>query len=204
MTRRQHQTLRAIERFRARHGYAPSLDELRRALGLRSVATVHKHVAALEAKGKVRRLRGRSRALELVSAPAAVQAPRPPDAAHLPLLGRIAAGRPLEAVPAPESLALPWQGRAEVFVLEVRGDSMIDEQIRSGDYIIVERRDTAEDGQIVVALIDGADATLKRLRHEHDGRVRLEPANASMEPIVLDAARVRVQGVVLGVLRKYR
>lgn len=194
LTRRQQETLRAIERFRARHGYAPSLDELRRALGLRSVATVHKHVSALEAKGKVRRLARRSRALEPVAA-----APEP-----LALLGRIAAGRPLEAIPAPESLALPWQGRGDVFVLEVRGDSMIEEQIRSGDYIVVERRETAEDGQVVVALVDGQEATLKRFHRERDGRVRLEPANATMEPIVLAAERVVVQGVVLGVLRKYR
>jgi repressor LexA len=195
LTRRQQETLRAIERFRARRGYAPSLDELRKILGLRSVATVHKHVTALEAKGRIRRLRRRSRALEPVAA-----------SSHEPLtiLGRIAAGQPLEAVPAPESLALPWQGREDVFVLEVRGESMIEEQIRSGDYIIVGRRDTAEDGQVVVALVDGQEATLKRFRREKDGRVRLEPANSSMEPIILPAERVRVQGVVLGVLRKYR
>jgi repressor LexA len=137
---------------------------------------------ALEAKGKLRRLPRRSRAMEPVAA----------AADGLRLLGRIAAGRPLEAVPAPDSLALPWQGRGDVFALEVRGDSMIDEQIRSGD-----------EGQIVVALIDGEDATVKRFHAEPGGRIRLAPANAAMEPTVFPAERVRIQGVVLGVLRKY-
>ncbi|RMH19801.1 MAG: repressor LexA, partial [Gemmatimonadetes bacterium] len=129
-----------------------------------------------------------------------------PSAPTLPLLGEIAAGLPIEAIEDRETLSVPPDlvrpGRRN-YVLRVRGQSMVDEQIRDGDFIVVSAQDTAEDGQMVVALVDGESATLKKLYREPGGRVRLQPANPAMEPIVLDADRVTVQGIVVGVIRRY-
>jgi repressor LexA len=151
----------------------------------------------------VRRDPHKSRAIELT---------QPADgrgrsaAVDLPLLGRVAAGQPLEAITEHETLAVPESmlGRGETFVLRVAGDSMIDEHIADGDFVIVEKRETARDGERVVALIDGEHATLKTLFHEPDGRIRLQPANERVAPLLYDASRVRVQGVAIGILRKYR
>ncbi|HEV2176787.1 MAG TPA: transcriptional repressor LexA [Terriglobia bacterium] len=127
------------------------------------------------------------------------------DALEFPLLGRIAAGQPVEAVANPETLSLGdfARGKSNIFVLRVKGDSMVDDHICDGDYILVEGTDTAENGEIVVALIEGTDATLKRFFRQPQGRVRLQPANAQMEPIVVAASDVKIQGKVIGVLRKY-
>lgn len=202
LTRRQREIYDYLAEFIERNGYAPSLEEIAERFGLSSVATVHEHLENLQAKGALQRDPHRSRAIELTGPRAATR----PSAVELPLLGRVAAGRPLEAISGDETIAVPesFLGRSETYVLRVSGDSMVEEHIADGDYVIVERRDTARDGERVVALIDGEHATLKTLYHEADGRIRLQPANDRMEPLVYDARRVRVQGVAIGVLRKYR
>lgn len=202
LTRRQREIYDYLAEFIEDNGYAPSLEEIAARFGLSSVATVHEHLENLESKGAVRRDPHRSRAIELTE----TQGGRPRAVAiELPLLGRVAAGQPLEAITGSETLAVPESllGRGETFVLRVSGDSMIDEHIADGDYVIVERRDTARNGERVVALIDGEHATLKTLYREADGRIRLQPANDRMAPLYYDAERVRVQGVAIGVLRKY-
>ena len=203
LTRRQREIYDYLAEFIEGNGYAPSLEEIADRFGLSSVATVHEHLENLESKGAVRRDPHRSRAIELTE-PAGGRSRV--GAVELPLYGRVAAGQPLEAIAGDETLAVPESllGRGETFVLRVSGDSMIDEHIEDGDYVIVERRDTAQNGERVVALIDGEHATLKTLHREPDGRIRLQPANERMAPLYYDAARVRIQGVAIGVLRKYR
>lgn len=203
LTRRQREIYDYLAEFIEGNGYAPSLEEIAARFGLSSVATVHEHLENLESKGAVRRDPHRSRAIELTESPAGGSRVA---AVELPLLGRVAAGQPLEAITGDETLAVPESllGRGETFVLRVTGDSMIDEHIEDGDYVIVERSDTARNGERVVALIDGEHATLKTLHREPDGRIRLQPANEKMAPLYYDAARVRVQGIAIGVLRKYR
>ena len=203
LTRRQREIYDYLAEFIESNGYAPSLEEIAARFGLSSVATVHEHLENLEEKGAVRRDPHRSRAIELTDGGG--RGPRE-FAAILPLLGRVAAGQPLEAITDDESLAVPESmlGRGETFVLRVTGASRIDAHIADGDYVIVERRDTARSGERVVALIDGENATLKTLFREPDGRVRLQPANERLAPMYYDAARVRIQGVAIGVLRKYR
>ena len=200
LTRRQKEILDFIENHIENVGYAPSIEDICSQFGLSSTATVHKHLSNLEHKGLIRRFPNRSRAIELC------RTERVPYGAvvSVPLLGRIAAGRPIEVVEVPESIELPESmvGRRPTFVLKVEGDSMIDEQIRDGDYVIVEQSATAEDGQIVVALIGGEEATLKRFYREKDS-VRLQPANVNMSPIILTDGEFQIQGVVIGVLRKY-
>lgn len=199
LTRRQHQVLEVVRRFIAQNGYSPSLEEIGTELNLSSVATVHKHVSHLVQKGYVRRAWNQNRSIELVSNGEA------PGALRLPLAGTIAAGLPLEAVETTESIGVPSElvrDRSSTFVLQVRGDSMIDEQIRDGDFVVVEQRRVAREGETVVALIDGSDATLKRFHRQGD-EVHLIPANTSMAPIVVPAEQVEIQGVVVGVIRKY-
>jgi len=199
LTRRQREVLDVIRSLIEQNGYSPSLEEIGAQLGLSSVATVHKHVTHLVQKGLVRRTWNQNRSIELV------WSPEGPAAVRLSLAGAIAAGSPLEAIENPETISVPAdmvRSAEDSFVLRVRGDSMIDEQIRDGDYVIAERRDVTRDGDTVIALIDESEATLKRYRR--DGLVvRLEPANPTMGPILVPADRVRVQGVVVGVLRKY-
>jgi repressor LexA len=204
LTRRQLEIVRFIRDFVAANELAPTMQEIADHLGV-SRPTVFEHIEALEARGALTRTRARSRALEL--APDLMTgAPRAHFAGlQFPLLGRIAAGRPIEAVEDPEVLDVEALFRGtvgETFALQVRGNSMIDEHIRDGDYVIVEKREDAENGETVVALIDGSEATLKKFYHDV-GHVRLQPANPTMEPIFLEAHRVRIQGVVIGVLRKY-
>jgi repressor LexA len=182
-----------------RNGYSPSLEEIGDQLGLSSVATVHKHVSHLVQKGYVRRAWNQNRSIELVDAG------KGRGAIQLPLSGTIAAGRPLEAVQTSEAIAVPAdmvKDSSSSYVLRVAGDSMIEEQIRDGDFVIVERRDVADDGETVVALIDGSEATLKRLYRE-SSMVRLEPANPQLDSMLIPAEKVRIQGVVVGVIRKY-
>ncbi|HJU86575.1 MAG TPA: transcriptional repressor LexA [Gemmatimonadota bacterium] len=203
LTRRQREIYDYLAEFIEANGYAPSLEEIAARFGLSSVATVHEHLENLAEKGAVRRDPHRSRAIELTDGGG--RGARE-SAVLLPLVGRVAAGQPLEAVPDDETLAVPESmlGRGETFVLKVTGDSMIDEHIADGDYVIVERRDTARSGERVVALIDEENATLKTFFREPDGRIRLQPANERLAPLYYDASRVRVQGVAIGVLRKYR
>ena len=199
LTRRQRQILDFLRRHIERRGYAPTIEEIGSHFGLRSLATVHKHLGNLQEKGLIRRQTYRSRALELVTADPAARG------VDLPLLGRVAAGVPIEAIQSNETIQVPADmvGQRETFVLQVRGDSMIDEQIRDGDFVIVEKRAQARDGEMVIALLGGDSATLKKLYREADGRIRLQPANPRVAPIVVDSAEVRVQGIVVGVLRKY-
>jgi repressor LexA len=197
LTPRQHDIVQFIRVYTADHDYAPTMQEIANHLGV-SRPTVFEHIEALEARGALTRQRTISRAIELVPELAL-------KGGKFRLVGRIAAGRPIEAIEDPEVLDVEnlFRGRTgEVFALQVAGNSMIDEHIRDGDFVIVEKRDNAANGDTVVALIDGSEATLKKFYQEL-GRVRLQPANPTIEPLFLDAARVQVQGVVIGVLRKY-
>jgi repressor LexA len=199
LTKRQREILDYLNEFIAQHGYAPSLEEIGRRFGLSSLATVHKHLTNLQEKGVIRRTWNRSRSLELVPARTGSRA------VELPLLGYVAAGLPIEAVASNESIAVPEDlvSKRDTYVLRVRGDSMIDEQIRDGDLVIVEDRKTADNGEMVVALLRGSDVTLKKFYRESTGRIRLQPANPAMQPIFVEPAQVQVQGVVVGVMRKY-
>lgn len=198
LTRRQREILDYLREFMEEHGYAPSLEEIGRRFGLSSLATVHKHLTNLQAKGFIKRAWNRSRSVELLPTRAGG------NVLELPLLGYVAAGAPIEAVVSSETVSVPEElvGRRETYALRVRGDSMIDEQIRDGDIVIVEDRQTTQDGETVIALVDGSDVTLKKLYRE-GGRVRLQPANVNVVPIVVAASQVRVQGVVVGVMRRY-
>jgi repressor LexA len=199
LTRRQKEILDFVSRHIERKGYAPTIEEIGEQFGLSSLATVHKHLTNLQEKGLIKRLSNRSRAMELVPSDVKVHA------VELPLLGRVAAGSPIEAIEDRETIFVPEDmiGRKETYVLQVKGDSMIDEQIRDGDYVIVESRTTAREGEMVIALLEGERATLKKLYHEGPGVIRLQPANTAMKPILVDADDVTIQGVVIGILRKY-
>ena len=198
LTKRQREILDYLNEFIQQHGYAPSLEEIGRRFNLSSLATVHKHLTNLQEKGFIRRAWNRSRSVELV--PTRVGG----RAIELPLLGFVAAGEPIEAVATSEMIAVPegLVGKRDSYVLRVRGDSMIDEQIRDGDYVIVEDRKTADNGEMVIALVGGLDVTLKKF-YRDNGKVRLQPANPAMQPMLIDADRVQIQGVVVGVMRKY-
>jgi len=198
LTRRQREIYDFVRGFVEQKGYSPSLEEIGEAFGLSSVATVHKHVAHLVEKGLLRKGWNRSRSIEPVAADGQALV-------ALPLAGVVAAGAPIEAIEDSETIGVPPDlvpPRAESFVLRVRGDSMIDEQIRDGDYVVVESRSEARDGETVVALIRGEEATLKKL-YRRGSRVRLVPANASLTPLEVPAREVRIRGVVRGLLRRY-
>lgn len=198
ITRRQKEVLDFLSGFTTRHGYSPSYEEIAAGLNLSSLATVHKHVTNLQTKGLLQRAHNRSRSIDVLPQRSSKKA-----VDRLPLLGRIAAGKPVEAVENAESISLgDIIGSREVYALEVRGDSMRDEHIVSGDYVLVERTRTAREGEIVVALIDGSDATLKRFYREGN-LIRLQPSNTEMAPIYAPASNVSIQGKVLGILRKY-
>jgi repressor LexA len=203
VTRRQREVLDFIGGFVEQNGYSPSFEEIARGLNLKSLATVHKHVTNLQTKGALQRGHNRSRSIDVLEQGmrGGVMAGAMQD--RLPLMGRIVAGLPVEAIQTSESISLSdIVGTKEVFALEVRGDSMRDEHIVDGDYVLVERTRAARDGEIVVALVRGSETTLKRFYLE-GGSIRLQPANAEMQPIYLPASEVEVQGRVLGVLRRY-
>lgn len=206
LTRRQREVIDYIADFLREHGYSPSFQEIARGMGLSSLATVHKHILTLERKGFLRRGYNQSRSVE--PGPRYLQEARRARQdrarAELPLLGRIAAGQPVEALEQPSTISLgDFTGHKDVFVLQVKGDSMIEEHILDGDYILVEKTDSVADGDIAVALLGGSESTLKRFYREPDGRVRLQPANARLKPLVVPAGEVAVQGRVIGVLRRY-
>jgi len=205
LTKRQKEVLDYLVSFLNKHGYAPSFEEIAHALKLTSLATVHKHMQTLERKGFVRRGYNQSRSIEIMQMPKPVSeqvvARR---VTELPLAGRIAAGRPVEAIESHEAISLGDFTRGHNnFVLQVKGDSMKDDHILDGDYIVVEQTQVANVGDIVVALVGGEEATLKRFYREAGGRIRLQPANSQMAPIVVPAADVKIQGRAIGVLRKY-
>ncbi len=199
LTKRQKEILDYIQSFIGAQGYAPSFEEIAEHFGYSSLATVHEHLTNLERKGYIRKSFNESRSIELPVDD------REPSIA-LPLLGTVAAGLPIEAINVQETLSVPSdmiQPGKENFVLRVAGQSMIDEQIRDGDFIVVRSQQTASDGQMVVALVDGDSATVKTLYREPNNKIRLQPANESMEPIIEPAENVQIQGVVVGVIRKY-
>ena len=198
ITRRQKEVIDFLSGFTSKNGYSPSYEEIASGLGLNSLATVHKHVTNLQNKGLLQRAHNRSRSIDVLP-----QRGTKTAAERLPLLGRIAAGKPVEAIETAESISLgDVIGQREVYALEVRGDSMRDEHIVSGDYVLVERTRTAREGEIVVALVDGTDATLKRF-YKEGNLIRLQPSNTEMAAIYAPAASVSIQGKVLGLLRKY-
>jgi len=199
-TDRPRQVYDFVRAYTARHGYAPKLREIAGHLGIRSRGVVHRYLRALEAEGLLRIEPDRARGIRLRGRVAAAARP-----GQLPLLGRIAAGRPIEAIPGEDEIDLSeFFVNHNRFVLRVAGDSMIEDGILDGDMVVVEKRDTADNGEIVVALIDGVEATLKRLQKNRDGSVTLRPANAALSPMRYSAARVRIQGVVVGQFRSYR
>lgn len=199
LTKRQREILDYLNEFIQQHGYAPSLEEVGRRFNLSSLATVHKHLTNLQEKGFIRRAWNRSRSVELLPSRSGGRA------IELPLLGYVAAGMPIEAVASSESISVPEAlvtGKRDTYVLRVKGDSMIDEQIRDGDWVVVEDRRSADNGEMVIALVGGQDATLKKF-YKENGRIRLQPANPTLQPILVDADSVHIQGVVVGVMRKY-
>lgn len=200
LTRRQKEILDYLQSYIHKQGYAPSFEEIAEHFAFRSLATVHEHLTNLERKGYIQRGHNESRAIEMVPVPGQT------GATELPLLGQVAAGEPIEAVVTPESIAVPNDlipRRGNSYVLRVRGESMIDEHIESGDFVVVHGRDTADDGEMVVALVDGTSATVKRIYREPGGWIRLQPANEAMRPIRVHEDNVLIQGVVVGVIRKY-
>ncbi|MFQ5888493.1 MAG: transcriptional repressor LexA [Gemmatimonadota bacterium] len=200
LTKRQKEILDFIESFLDARGYSPSFEEIAAFFGYRSLATVHEHLTNLEAKGYIRKNYNESRSIELSRTEMRLAA------VDLPLLGTVAAGEPIEAIEQQEMIAVPEDmvsSSAAHYVLRVRGDSMIEEQIRDGDYVIVQARETAENGEMVIALLDGESATVKKYFREAHGMVRLQPANPSLAPMIIRAERVQVQGIVIGVIRKY-
>jgi len=208
LTRRQKDLLDFLATFIEKQGYSPSYEEIASGMDLTSLATVHKHIHSLETKGYLKRGFNQSRSLEI--SPKYLEERRSYSGApaardlEVPLLGRIAAGTPVESVAHQETLAFKdFMGDESTFALQVRGDSMIEDHICSGDFVLVEKAHSVRDGEIVVALVDGMETTLKRLYREPGEMIRLQPANASMEPIRVPQNIVRVQGRVLAVLRKY-
>lgn len=208
LTKRQKQVVDFIAGFVDENGYSPSYDEIARGLGLASLATVHKHITALEAKNYLRRGFNQSRSIDLGPKYFVEQRrhrQEQPSSLQIPLLGRIAAGSPVESVEDRATLNFAdFTGNPNIFALEVRGDSMIEDHICSGDLILLERVIEAREGEIVVALISRNETTLKRFFREPGDRIRLQPANASLQPIIMHAADVQIQGRLLAVLRKYR
>jgi len=200
LTRRQREILDFISSHISEQGYAPSFEEIAGRFSFRSLATVHEHLTNLERKGYIHRAHNESRAIEVV----------PPKgqtgATQLPLLGLVAAGEPIEAVTGQDVIAVPDElvpRRGRSYVLKVRGQSMIDEHIKDGDYIVVHERNDADDGQTVVALVDGASATVKKFYREPGGWIRLEPANPTMTALRVNERDIVVQGIVVGVIRRY-
>jgi len=206
LTKRQKEVLEFLADFIDKNRYSPSYEELADGLSLNSLATIHKHISSLESKGYLRRAFNQSRSLEIAPRYAAeVEKRRAVETGlAVPLLGKIAAGVPVEAVANPEMLHFQdFAGDAGTYALQVRGESMIEDHICNGDFVLIQKTDSVRDGEIVVALVDGMETTLKRLYREPNGQIRLQPANSGMEPIFVPAANVEVQGKLIAVLRKY-
>ena len=206
LTKRQKEVLNYLVGFLNKNGYSPSFEEIAHALKLTSLATVHKHLSTLEKKGFIRRGYNQSRSIEVVQLPKPVREQvLDRHVVELPLAGRIAAGQPARSG---RGSTKPFRWRIlprgqKTFVLQVKGESMRDDHILDGDYIVVEQTQVANPGEIVVALVGEDDATVKRFYREPGGKVRLQPANSSMAPIVVQSSDVKIQGRVVGVLRKY-
>ncbi|MEP7347227.1 MAG: transcriptional repressor LexA [Gemmatimonadaceae bacterium] len=200
LTKRQREILTYLQSYADDHGYAPSFEEIAAHFNYNSLATVHEHLSNLERKGYIKRSYNESRAIEIL--PSEVFA----RAIELPLLGAVAAGVPIEAVSDAETISVPDEfvrRSGDHYVLRVRGNSMIDEQIRDGDFVIVNERKAADNGEMVIALINSSAATLKRFYRERDGRIRLQPANDTIAPIYVHENDIAIQGIVVGVIRRY-
>ncbi|HLS47151.1 MAG TPA: transcriptional repressor LexA [Gemmatimonadales bacterium] len=200
LTKRQSEILAYLQQHIGAEGYAPSFEEIAEHFGFQSLATVHEHLTNLERKGFIRRSYNESRSIEVL----------PPrgmaSATEIPLLGRVAAGMPIESLMHEETLAVPeamLPQRGPNFALRVQGSSMVDEHIVDGDYVVVHGRDSAENGEMVIALVNGSEATVKKFYRESGGWIRLQPANASMQPLRFQERDVLIQGVVVGIIRKY-
>jgi repressor LexA len=205
LTPRQKELMDFLSAFIRDHGYSPSYEEIASGLGLASLATVHKHIQALETKLYLRRNYNHSRSLEIADRYFREERARSnSEITSVPLLGRIAAGAPVEAIANAESLVFSDFVRDEgTFALQVRGDSMIEDHICDGDFVLVERTQAVRNGDIVVALVNGSEATLKRYYLQPDGQVKLQPANSTMQPIFVDSTNLEIQGKLLAVMRKY-
>lgn len=198
MTKRQKEILDYIEQSIAENGYAPTLEEIGERFELRSMATVHKHLSNLETKGLIRRKWNHSRAIEVTDDR------RRPASLTIPLLGRVAAGRPIEAIEGSDTIDVPQSlvRKRDSYALRVSGDSMMDEGILDGDIIVVEDRPDPHAGELVVALVDG-EATVKRFHREKNGSVRLQPSNAAYKPILVGGGDLKIRGAVVGLIRRY-
>lgn len=198
LTKKQREVYNYIVSYIRRKGYSPTLEEIGFGLGLSSLATIHKHLKHLEDKGIIKRSWNRGRSIEIVGFFDY------PTSVELPLLGVVAAGKPIEAVEDNQSITAPqdFVRGQETFVLKVKGDSMIEDQIRDGDFVIVERKNTAENGETVVALIRSEETTIKRF-YRDGGRIRLEPANEKMKPMYFPEGDVEIKGVIIALMRKY-
>lgn len=201
LTKRQKEVLDFLKSFIRERGYSPSLEEIGEALGMSSVASVHKHLTHLAEKGYIKHEQNRKRSIEVG------QEDFPSGSTmELPLLGAIAAGEPIEAIENKEMISVPAElvrSRGHrTFVLKVKGNSMVDDHILDGDFVIVVEGRTADNGQTVVALLDGDKATLKRYYRDSDS-IRLQPANDALEPIVVKGRDIRIQGIVVGLMRRY-
>ncbi|MCC6319434.1 MAG: transcriptional repressor LexA [Gemmatimonadaceae bacterium] len=200
LTKRQREILTFLQSYSEDQGYAPSFEEIAERFNYNSLATVHEHLSNLERKGYIRRSYNESRSIEILPSEAFA------SAVELPLLGAVAAGLPIEAISGTETLAVPRElvrRSGDHYVLRVRGQSMIDEQIRDGDFVVVNERKAADNGEMVIALVGGNSATVKRMFRERDGRIRLQPANETMAPIYVHENDISIQGIVVGVIRKY-
>jgi repressor LexA len=200
LTKRQREILDYLASYTEEQGYAPSFEEIARQFNYNSLATVHEHLSNLERKSYIKRAYNESRGIEVLPSEAM------PKSVVLPLMGTVAAGMPIEAVHTHETIGVPEdfiRRGGNHYVLRVRGNSMIDEQIRDGDFVVVNGKQSADNGEMVIALIDGTSATVKKFYREKDGRIRLQPANEMMSPIYVHENDVSIQGTVVGVLRKY-
>ncbi len=200
LTKRQREILTYLGEYVEGNGYAPSFEEIAAQFNYNSLATVHEHLSNLERKGYIKRSYNESRAIEIL--PSDVY----PKAVDLPILGAVAAGMPIQEMTTGESLAVPdsfVRRRGNHYVLRVKGNSMIDEQICDGDFVIVNERQSADNGEMVIAMLQGTSATVKKFYRERDGRIRLQPANEMMQPIYVHENDISIQGVVVGVMRKY-
>lgn len=200
LTKRQREILTFLGNYAEENGYAPSFEEIAAQFNYNSLATVHEHLSNLERKGYIKRSYNESRAIQILPSETSSRAH------ELPLLGTVAAGMPIEAVVGHETLGVPdgfVRRSGNHFVLRVRGNSMIEEQIRDGDFVVVNERQSADNGEMVIALLNGNSATVKKFYRERDGRIRLQPANETMAPIYVHENDITIQGVVVGVLRRY-
>lgn len=199
LTKRQKEVLDFLSEFIDQNGYSPSMEEIATHFHFASLNAVFKHLGALESRGHLQRDSNRARSIQLAQ-------PITPGVRALPLYGCIAAGSPIEAVSNPDTLQVPdflLPGRGDYYVLRVKGDSMIEEHISDGDYVVIESKTTARPGDTVVALIDDESVTLKKFFPEGKS-IRLQPANASLTPILVEASRVKIQGIVVSIMRKYQ